>query len=52
MDLFADSLREALQLLLHANRYVLEIVLLSLRVSGAALVLGVLVGLPIGVASV
>lgn len=49
MDLFAESVREALQLLLHANRYVLEIVLLSLRVSGAALVLGVLVGLPIGV---
>jgi tungstate transport system permease protein len=49
MDLFAESVREALQLLLHANRYVFEIVLLSLRVSGAALVLGVLVGLPIGV---
>lgn len=49
MDLFAESVREALQLLLHANRYVLEIVVLSLRVSGAALLLGVLVGLPIGV---
>jgi tungstate transport system permease protein len=50
MDLFADSLREALQLLLLGNRYVVDIVLLSLRVSGLAVVLGVMVGLPIGVA--
>ena len=31
MDLFADSLREALRLLLQGNRYVLDVVLLSLR---------------------
>lgn len=49
MDLFAESLSEALRLLLQANRYVLEIVLLSLRVSGLALVLGVLIGLPVGI---
>jgi tungstate transport system permease protein len=50
MDLFADSLREALGLLLRGNRYVLDIVLLSLRVSGAAVLLGVIFGLPVGVA--
>lgn len=49
MELFAETLREALRLLLDANRYVLEIVLLSLRVSGSALLLGVVIGLPIGV---
>lgn len=49
MDLFADSLREALRLLLHGNRYVLDVVLLSLRVSGLAVLLGVLVGLPVGI---
>jgi tungstate transport system permease protein len=50
MDLFTDSLREALRLLLQGNRYILDIVLLSLRVSGLALVLGVLAGLPVGIA--
>ncbi|HSJ30251.1 MAG TPA: ABC transporter permease [Longimicrobiales bacterium] len=50
MDLFADSLREALRLLLQGNRYVLDVVLLSLRVSGVAVLLGVALGLPVGVA--
>jgi tungstate transport system permease protein len=49
MELFLDSLREAVRLLLQGNRYVLDIVLLSLRVSGTAVVLGVLFGLPVGV---
>jgi tungstate transport system permease protein len=49
MGLFIESLREALLLLLQGNRYVLEILLLSLRVSGAAVVLGMLFGLPVGV---
>jgi tungstate transport system permease protein len=49
MDLFIDSLREAFHLLLQGNRYVVEILLLSLRVSGAAVVLGMLFGLPVGV---
>src|SRR5688500_13446074 len=44
-----ESLREALRLLLHGDRYVLDVVLLSLRVSGIAVLLGVLIGLPIGV---
>jgi tungstate transport system permease protein len=44
-----ESLREALRLLLHGDSYVLDVVLLSLRVSGIAVLLGVLIGLPIGV---
>jgi tungstate transport system permease protein len=49
MDLFTDSLREAVRLLAGGNRYVLDVVLLSLRVSGIAVLLGVLIGLPVGV---
>jgi tungstate transport system permease protein len=49
MDLIADSLREAVRLLLQGNRYVLDVVLLSLRVSGLAVLLGVMLGLPVGV---
>lgn len=50
MDLLIDSLREAIRLLLEGNRYIVEIVILSLRTSGAAVLLGVAIGLPIGVA--
>lgn len=49
MDLLLDSLGAALRLLMSANRYVLDIILLSLRVSGLALVLGIALGLPVGV---
>ncbi|HEX6135019.1 MAG TPA: ABC transporter permease [Longimicrobiales bacterium] len=49
MDLFIESLREALRLLLQGNRYVVDVVLLSLRVSGIAVLLGVALGLPVGV---
>ena len=50
MDLLADSFAAGLRLLFAGNRAVLEIVLLSLRVSGTALLLGAVVGLPIGIA--
>jgi tungstate transport system permease protein len=50
MDLLLESVRAALRLIASADRQVLEIVLLSLRVSGAAVVIGVLVGMPVGVA--
>jgi tungstate transport system permease protein len=50
MDLFTESLREAVRLVVEGNRYVLDIVVLSLRVSGAAVVIGVVLGLPVGVA--
>lgn len=49
MDLFLDSVREAVRLLVAGNRYVLEIMLLSLRVSGLAVALAVLFGMPVGV---
>lgn len=50
MDVFIDSLREAARLLLGGDRYVWEILLLSLRVSGAAVLLGLIAGLPVGIA--
>ncbi|CAN5604041.1 ABC transporter permease [soil metagenome] len=50
MDLIIESLREALRLLLHGDRYVLDVVLLSLRVTGIAVLIGVLLGLPVGIA--
>lgn len=49
MDVVIDAVRSAANLLLSANGYVLEVLLLSLRVSGTAVLLGVLIGLPIGV---
>jgi tungstate transport system permease protein len=50
MDLLLDSLREAVRLLLSGNAYLWDVVLLSLRVSGAAVLLGVLLGMPLGIA--
>lgn len=50
MDLVFDAAREALRLLVEGSPYLLEIVLLSLRVSGSAVFLGVLIGLPVGIA--
>lgn len=48
MDLFLSSARDALNLLLHGNAAVVEIIALSLRVSGIAVVLAVLIGVPVG----
>jgi tungstate transport system permease protein len=48
MDLFIDTGREALRMLFSGDRYLWQIVLLSLRVSGIAVVLGVMIGIPIG----
>jgi tungstate transport system permease protein len=50
MDLLLESVQEALRLLLTGDRYVLEVLALSLRVSGIAVVIGVVAGLPIGAA--
>jgi tungstate transport system permease protein len=50
MELFLDSAREAMRLLLSGNAYLWDVVLLSLRVSGAAVLLGVLLGMPLGAA--
>jgi tungstate transport system permease protein len=49
MDLFIDSIREAVLLLVRGNRYVIEVVLLSVRVSVLGVLVGATVGLPIGV---
>jgi tungstate transport system permease protein len=49
MDLIAESLKEAARLLFGGDPYVREVLGLSLRVSGAAVVVGVLLGLPVGV---
>jgi tungstate transport system permease protein len=50
MDLFLDSLGAALRLLSSGSRSLLEIVLLSVRVSGLALLVGAVLGLPTGIA--
>jgi ABC-type tungstate transport system substrate-binding protein len=49
MDLILESLREAVRLLVTGDAYIREILSLSLRVSGSAVLLGVAIGLPIGV---
>lgn len=50
MDLFADAVVEAARLLLAGGAAVWHTVLLSFWVSGAGLLVGTLVGIPIGVA--
>lgn len=47
--IFIETLREAVRLLLSGNAYLWDVVLLSLRVSGSAVLLGLLIGLPIGI---
>jgi tungstate transport system permease protein len=49
MDLFQQSAREAVRLLLSGDAYLLDIMALSFRVSLGAMVLAVVIGVPIGV---
>lgn len=49
MDLLGDALREAARLLLESGPELVEVALRSLRVSGSAVVLGLLIGLPVGI---
>jgi tungstate transport system permease protein len=49
MELLADAVRDAVRLLAGLDADVRGIVLLSLRVSATAIILGVAIGLPIGV---
>ena len=49
MDVFLESFREGIRLLIAGNASVMEIIALSLRVSGVATLLAVLIGMPIGV---
>jgi tungstate transport system permease protein len=46
-----DALRQALAILTSGQRYILDVLVLSLRVSGTAVVLGVLLGMPVGIAA-
>ena len=50
MDVVLEGRREAGRLLVSGDGYVWQILLLSLRVSGAGVLLGLLIGLPIGIA--
>lgn len=49
MELFWESIKEAVRLLVQMDRSVLDVVLLSLRVSGTAVLIGLVIGVPIGV---
>ncbi len=48
MDTLIEGFQEALKLLISLDREVLQIIAVSLRVSGTALVFSVLIGLPLG----
>lgn len=50
MEQLLEALRSGAGLLAHLNGYVLDVLLLSLRVSGLAVLIGVVVGVPVGVA--
>jgi len=49
MELFFDAIVEAGRLLVSGDAYVAQILVLSLRISGIAVILGMLVGMPIGI---
>lgn len=49
MELLVESFREAIRLLVGGHGYVREVLSLSLAVSGGAVVLGILIGIPAGV---
>jgi len=46
MEFIIDSLKEAIKLIVKLDREFLEIVLLSLKISGVALIISIIVGLP------
>ncbi|MEX2283356.1 MAG: ABC transporter permease [Gemmatimonadota bacterium] len=51
MDLILDALKQAFTILMTGQAYVVDVLLLSIRVSGSAIVLGVLLGMPAGIAA-
>ena len=51
MDLILDALKQAFGILVSGQAYVLNVLFLSMRVSGSAILLGVLLGMPIGIAT-
>ncbi len=50
MDTIGLGIHKAIQLLLHGDPYVLEITALTLRVSGTATIMALVLGIPIGIA--
>lgn len=48
MGVFWDAIKEAVSLLIHGDRYVLEVMWMSLQVAGIATLLGMIVGIPLG----
>ncbi|HUF12826.1 MAG TPA: ABC transporter permease [Longimicrobiales bacterium] len=49
MDLFQDAFGRALELIWSLDAYIIDVFLRSMRVSGAAVLLGLLIGLPAGI---
>jgi len=48
VGVFWDAIKEAVSLLIHGDRFVLEVMWMSLQVAGIATILGMIVGIPLG----
>lgn len=48
MDIYWEGLKEAIRLIVHLDPEVLQVFLLSIYVSGAAVILGMILGVPLG----
>ncbi len=48
MGVFWEAIKEAVSLLVHGDRYIFEVMLMSLKVAGIATLLGMIVGIPLG----
>ena len=48
MEVFWDAIKQAVSLLIQGDRYVYEVMWMSLRVAGTATIFGMIVGIPIG----
>ncbi len=48
MGVFWEAIKQAVSLLVHGDRYVYEVMWMSIRVAGTATILGMIVGIPLG----
>lgn len=48
MSIFWDAIKQAVSLLIHGDPFVLQVLWMSLRVSGLATIFGLIVGIPLG----
>jgi tungstate transport system permease protein len=48
MGVFWDAIKQALSLLVHGDRYVYEVMWMSIRVAGTATIFGMIIGIPLG----